>query len=243
MRTCFTALGFAGASVLSTAAFAGYSTGFEASQGYVQGSIVGQNGWTALTGSAQYDVNDGVNAGNGSANALRVTQTSFPNNGGLLRSPLVTGSTHMSIDVRVDDNQGAGYSIVGTSEPASTQTFRVKFEYDGLIYYQVGASLIPTITWSPNTYKTLDVLITGSTIEYRYGGSLFATQTTFNAGGSTFDQVKFTHSNDQDLGFGSFSGGGNPAACYFDNLTIVPAPGTGVLLAISGLVVARRRRS
>jgi len=223
---------------------AGYSTGFEASEGFTQGSIVGQNGWTSTIGAGTYEVRDGLSSGNGSPNALRLTQVAFPNNAGLLRSPVIAGQNRLTIDVRIDDNQGADYNVLGTRDPSSNQTFRVQFSYTGTIFYQVGTGLIDTgVAWSPNVYKKLDVLVTAADIQYRYDGALIATQTTFNAGGNLFDQIKFTHSNDQDLGFGSFSGGGNPAAAYFDNLTIVPAPGTGASLVIVGILAARRRRN
>lgn len=233
--------------------------GFEQGEGYVLGDIAGQNGW--LTNNdplgdppvlrGRMEVTDGVNDGNGSPNALRLSKGVQPQGTfGIAQSPLALGSNQMTVDTRMDDDFGGNYFVRGlalASGGGATLTFRVEFDYRGSIFVQnpIGGGFTNTgVNWGQNLWRTLDVVITNnasdSTISYFYGGSPLFQHTGLPAG-LYFDLVQFGHDNFQDFGDGTFSGDSDPAG-YFDNLTIVPTPGAAVLLAMGGLFGARRRR-
>lgn len=224
--------------------------GFEASEGYVQGDIAGQNGWlTNSTISAPRGVmavRDGVNDGNGSANALRLSKgTQASGAFGIAQAPATLGSTTMTVDTRIDDNGGANYFVrglivVGTSAFLS---FRVEFDYGGTIVLQdpvTNAFNDTLVPWVGNQWQPLTVSIGASTISYMYGSTSLGT-TPIAAAGAYFDFVQFAHDNFQGFG-GTTSFSGEPQAGYFDNVTAIPAPGAMALLGMGGLIAGRRRR-
>ena len=45
------------------------------------------------------------------------------------------------------------------------------------------------------------------------------------------------------IGFWSIAGGDDPSTVFYDNLSLVPAPGAAVLLAVAGGLASRRRRA
>lgn len=230
-------------------------TGFEAGEGFVVGNIAGQNGWidnstpTALRGAMTVA---GPGAGNGSPNALKLAKgPQATNTFGIAQAPLTLGSNGVNVDTRIDDNGGANYFVRGLflTPSGAGLSFRVEFDYGGTIVIQnpsTGAFADTGVLWSVgNTWTNLDVKIINnaldSTIEYRYGGNLIAT-TTGAPAGLVVDVVQFAHDNFQNS-FGSVSFSGAPSAGYFDNLTVIPAPGAMALLGLGGLVAGRRRRA
>jgi hypothetical protein len=230
--------------------------GFEASEGFVLGNIAGQNGWLdnsvvgAVRGTMQ--VQNGVNSGNGSPNALRLSQgPQAQNQFGIAQAPDSPGSDRITVDTRIDDNGGGNYFVRGLflAPAGAGLSFRVEFDYRGTIFVQnpVSGTFEDTMdAWVPNQYNNLDVRIIDNdlttSIQYFYGGNLIHTSTGAPAG-LVIDLVQFGHDNFQGIGLGSFSGGGNPAAGYFDNLNAIPTPGALALLGLGGLITGRRRRA
>ncbi len=225
--------------------------GFEAGEGYVQGDITGQNGWlTNSPPNGEMQVRNGVGAGNGSPNALRLSVGPQPQGTfGLAEAPAALSSNGLTVDTRIDDNGGGNYFVrgLGILGAGAFLAFRVEFDYRGTIFLQNpnsnSGTLIDTLVpWSANAYQTLTVSIGATAISYQYGATPLGT-TPISTSGSIFDLVQFGHDNFQGFGSGPFSTGGDPAAGYFDNLTAIPAPGAFALLGLGGLVAARRRRA
>jgi len=224
--------------------------GFEAGEGYVQGDITGQQGWlTTNPPNGRLEVRNGVNSGNGSANALRLSVgTQAQGVFGIAEAPLALNSTSMSVDTRIDDNGGGNYFVrgLGFSTPTTTfLAFRVEFDYRGTIFLQspIDGSFVDTLVpWARNMYRPLTISYTATTISYQYGTSSLGT-TPVSLGGAFFDIVQFGHDNFQAFGGGPISTGGDPAAGYFDNLIAIPTPGALALLGLGGLVAGRRRRA
>jgi hypothetical protein len=225
-------------------------TGFEAAEGYAIGNIAGQNFWsdnstgTAPRGSMTIA---GPAQGNGSDQALRLSVG--PQNQGQFGqafSPaLPAGSNGMSVDVRMNDNGGGNYGVAGflSTNAASPVAFRVEFDYRGNIFHVVGSTFTSTgISWAQNLYRTLTLDITPAGINANYGGTPFLIPLS-TGGNLSFDSLTFYHDNFQAFGAGAFPGSTGPAAAYFDNLSIVPAPASVALLGLGGLVAARRRRA
>lgn len=233
--------------------------GFEAGEGFVLGDIAGQNGW--LTNSnplgdppvliGDMRVTDGVNDGNGSANALRFSVgPQAQGTSGIAQAPLTLGSNQVTVDTKIDDDFGANYFVRGlalASGGGATLSFRVEFDYRGSIFVQNPSSGVFTDTlaaWGQGLWRSLDVVIinnaSDSAIDYFYDGNLIFQHTGLPAG-LYLDVVQFGHDNFQAIGNGSFTGEPVPAG-YFDNLRVVPTPGAAGLLAMGGLLTVRRRR-
>lgn len=228
-----------------------FSTGFEAGDGYVQGTIAGQQGWVIRNFDAfgptpgTAVITNGVNAGNGSGNALRLSDGP-QTNGNLVPaqlSGLGTGNTRFSIDVKIDDDFGADYGVIGINTAlGGTNTFRVQFSYTGTIEYNNNGVFTDTgIRWSRGVYSNLTVQINTNSIQYFYDGELIIAQPSLNAGGNNFDRLWLTHNSFQESGNGPITG--TIAAAYFDNITITPTPGAIAVLGLGGLVAGRRRRA
>lgn len=213
----------------------GYGTGFEASEGYSQGTINLQLGWLTNTPRGLMEVRDGVSAGNGSPNALKLAKgPQAQGQFGIAQAPPVIGSTSFTLDTRINDDFGANYGVLGLT--GANFSFRVEFDYRGTIYVIDGVNAIDTLVpWALNQWKTLAVSITGLGVEYRYDGNLIAT-TPIQAGGSAFDTLQIYHDNYEDI-----SNTAN-AAGYFDNLNVIPSPGAVALLGLGGIMAGRRRR-
>jgi hypothetical protein len=230
--------------------------GFEAAEGYVLGNIAGQNGWvdnsTPAAPRGTMTVADGVAAGNGSANALKLSKgPQSTGSFGIAQAPLTPNATQVTVDTRIDDDGGANYFVRGLllTQSGAALSFRVEFDYGGSIFVQnpLNGTFVNTNTpWAVgNTWSSLDVKIVSdgvsSTIEYRYGGNLIGTSPGLPAV-FYFDLVQFGHDNYQNfLGAESFSG--LAPAGYFDNLNVIPAPGAMALLGLGGLIAGRRRRA
>lgn len=229
-------------------------TGFEADEGYVPGTIAGQQGWTGF-------VNPGANAASNVASSgnpgqsLRLTKNGQSAvgafHGGF--SPLFTEPTNrrMLVDVKIDDDAGSNYYVAGltVSAPIPGQPnavlFVVSFDYTGMIYIGQGQTYVPTgIAWTANRWKSLSVELTQTGITYTYDGR------TFNAGffnatlgaSALIEQAALYSDNYQDVGQGSFSGPTVPANGRFDNLALVPSPGPAALAALAASASLRRRR-
>lgn len=224
----------------------GYSTGFEAAEGYALGPIGGQLGW--LTANGVQAVQDGVNDGNGSPNAHRLSKgTQASGTFGVSQAPAVAGSTAMSVDTRIDDNGGANYFVRGlivTGPTTSALAFRVEFDYGGNIFLQnpvTGTFADTLVPWAPgNVWRSLVISVGPTSVDFTYGGNPLGS-TPLPTAGAFFDLVQFGHDNYQGF-LGSVSFSGEPSAGYFDNLNVIPAPGSFALLGLGGLLAGRRRR-
>lgn len=232
-------------------------TGFEAAEGYGSGSIHNQNGWTGFANTGSNAASTIQTSGGNPGQALRLTKNSLAAQGDLLGgfSPVFANPSRrtMQVDVRIDDNGGANYFFAGAtvSNPAPGQSnallFVVNFDYRGSIF--IGQNTAGALTyadtgiaWQPNAWQTISVELTQTGITYRSNGQTYAAgffNTTLGAS-ALLEQAILYSDNYQDTGNGSFSGGSNPAAGYFDNLALVPAPSTA-LLALA-LAAPRRRR-
>lgn len=225
----------------------GYATGFEAVEGFAQGNVAGQNAWSDNAPRQAMQIVNGVNAGNGSANALRMSvgpqaQGAF----GQAFTPVLSQEhKKVSVDVKIDDNAGANYGLAGIKSAGGPLTFQVDFDYLGNIFLRGTAlgSVDTGIAWLHNAWQTLTLEFVSGGVTLTYGSSTF--NGPLNAGGTVnFDVVTFYHDNYQAFGSGSFSGG--TTAGYFDNLSIskpVPAPAMAGVLGLGGLLAARRRRA
>lgn len=240
---------------------AGYSTGFEAAEGYGQGIISGQQGWIVNNISAtntakrqKQEVRNGVNFGNGSANALVLSKSGLSatlqpqGNLGIAQSPTSMPASSFSGDSWLSTlDTNANYGGLGFDSGAGLLTWRVEFNYaasnggDGHIYYVdtnanagAGAFIDTGVSWVATSYKTVTVNINAGTIDYFYGGSLIATQIGLNGGGATYDTVQLYHDNYEISG----------ESFRWDNINFtVPAPSAAGLLGLGGLAAARRRRA
>ncbi|TVQ59413.1 MAG: hypothetical protein EA379_11230 [Phycisphaerales bacterium] len=225
-------------------------TGFEASEGYNLGNINGQNGWTVFS------------AGAGAGNAVTDLQnkgrvlgmfkdTSVgPNSlrGGFSPTFKDPDAGIFNVDVKIDDDAGADYQIIGQAPSEGFLTFRVNFAFTGDILILddqgLGLQFINTgVSWAQNEWRNFEVRYNAAanTMDYFYGGSHIYTSVAGMFAGSRVEEVILAHDNFQDFGDGSFSGG--PAAGYFDNVKLVPTPGAVALLGLAGMAAARRRRA
>jgi hypothetical protein len=214
--------------------------GFEATEGYVQGPITGQNGWLTNTPRGAMEVRDGVSAGNGSPNALRLSKgPQGQGQLGIAQAPPTPGSNALTVDTRINDDGGANYGILGLlilSPTTSSLSFQVEFDYRGHIFVVEGGAGVDTgVSWSLNQWNPLAISLTPTGLNYFYAGNLIHTSP-LQAGGASFDLVQFYHDNFEDI-----SNTAN-AAGYFDNLRVVPSPGSLALLGLGGLAAARRKR-
>jgi hypothetical protein len=223
-------------------------TGFEASEGYVQGDITGQNGWLSNNPpNGSMDVTDGSDDGNGSPNALRLSVgPQAQGTRGRAQTPLFpSNSNGFGVDTRIDDNGGGNYGLFGAISTGGLLAFQAEFDYTGDIFVVLSVAGVPTfvnsnVSWAQNQYKLLEATISGGTLTYRYDGAVIGSSPVLQS--AVFDFVQFNHDNFQAFGGGSFTPGG-VAAGYFDNVTSIPAPGALALLGLGGLAVARRRRA
>lgn len=233
--------------LLSATASATTTISFESIEGFTTGPIQGQEGWaefdaSALAGTEVVSL-DG-------RRVLRLADNTSVENGTLVGalSPLLDnpGKTGVfSVDVRIDDLNGASYTVVGQSLAQAALMFRVVFDFSGTIFVvddtPGGFSFVDTSTFFPlGEFVELRVEWSPESIRYFYGGEQFFEETS-DAFARAIDQVVLASDAWQDAG--TPLAPGRPVAAYFDDVTLaVPGPSPACAGALGIAFVARRRR-
>lgn len=242
------------------------STGFEASQGYVAGSLTGQAGgiWSnADFGnpglfSVAFDATRAA-AGTGYVNA---PTTAWPNSGTPQRyswidqAPVSTGIVRASTSVYVGAGTGSAVSAGGIQLYVAGGAFLgagLWLQSDGVLVAArddgSGTGASATIGLGAATlvggYHTFEV-----SLDYSIGQ--FSVSVDGISQDSVLDSLAFARTfntsrafSDADL-FGIKFAGTGGSDIRFDNYlveTVIPAPASAALLGLSGLVAARRRRA
>lgn len=241
-----------------------YSTGFETSEGFSSGNLVGQTGGTpalkfavaptpsptsisaAVTGGKAVltATNLSANPGNGTGDAASYYPSIALGSVNTTVNPIVTVSTTLAVTASGGTFPGFGLSLFGASSPTQNPILSVYEEGDGSIIYQGNEAnatnpATPLLTGT-NTFTAQLNYQTGTySINVTNGVSTLASYTgTFNAaagfGGAGLSAATFDN-------VAGASGTGT-----FDNfsITAVPEPTTASLV-VGGLAVAglRRRRA
>ncbi|MCX5640336.1 MAG: hypothetical protein NT059_05935 [Planctomycetota bacterium] len=245
---------------VSSAASAGviYSTGFNASEGYVVGNLNGQQGWvtyqpSAGTGSAAANITaDGrmqMNSGTSAAESARFAWNA--NYGAQFDIERAAGNTRLytTVEMNVPRAQSSvariglyNYDPTG-SKILSGFYINVNTGILTLVGYYNNAGTVGNYGFTTTTAITFDTWTTMTTTWDSDTGrfQVFMGSTGFYVDGAgaglTANQTDF---------YASRNGGTIVGTALFDNLevgTTTPAPGAMALLGVAGLVGARRRRS
>ena len=245
---------------VSSAASAGviYSTGFNASEGYVVGNLNGQQGWTTLQPST----------GTGSPVASITAAGTMQMNSGTSAAESARYAWNAGYAAQFDIERAAGntrlYTTVEMNVPrAQTSVGRIgvyNFDATGtkilsgffiqlntgimsLVGNYNNAGTIGNYAFTTTTAIAFDTWTTMTTTWDSDTGrfQVFMGSTGFYvdgaAAGSTADETDF---------YSTRNGGTVAGTAFFDNLevgTTTPAPGALALLGVAGLVGGRRRRS
>jgi len=245
---------------VSSAASAGviYSTGFNASEGYVVGNLNGQQGWTAVqpsagTGSPVASITAAgtmqMNSGTSAAESARFAWNG--NYGGTFDIERAAGNTRLytTVEMNVPRAQTSvgrigvyNYDVTGT-KILSGFFIQLNTGIMSLVGSYNNAGTIGNYAFTTTTAITFDTWTTMTTTWDSDTGrfQVFMGSTGFYvdgaAAGSTADETDF---------YSSRNGGTTAGTAFFDNLevgTTTPAPGALALLGVAGLVGGRRRRS
>ena len=246
-----TSLAGGGYASLAPRSFAG--TGFEQAEGYGLTSLVGQQGWTGFTNQGNNETTNVAGGGN-PGQSMMLTGTTQALNGPYLGgfSPIFSNASDrvMRVDVKIDDNGGANYFFSGLSvtnpQPGQPNAivFSVAFDYRGSIYIAQDQQYINTgISWVANQWRTISVELTQTGIVYTYDGQTYSGGFANTALGASapLEQVALYSDNYQLTGSGAFSGSGTPNG-KFDNLALVPSPGSAGMALLASCLGMRRRR-
>ncbi|MCH8922922.1 MAG: hypothetical protein IIA67_07215, partial [Planctomycetes bacterium] len=165
--------------------------GFEVGEGYFNGFVDGQDGWTSIVDPAEgahsspLVSSDNPNSG---SQHLRIeknvglpavdSDNLGPFNGAISGANVVEpGLFGLSIDVAISARNGADYDVIAQANSRNDITGQVRFESTGAILAADdvgrGRELIDTgATWTPGVYRTLDVIVDPGEdrIVYQYNG-------------------------------------------------------------------------
>jgi MYXO-CTERM domain-containing protein len=245
---------------VSSAASAGviYSTGFNASEGYVVGNLDGQQGWTtyqpsAGTGSAAASITAAgtmqMNSGTSAAESGRFAWNG--NYGGTFDIERAAGNTRLYTTVEMNVPRGQTsvgrigvYNYDVTGEKILSGFFiQLNTGILSLVGSYNNAGSIGNYAFATTTVIAFDTWTTMTTTWDSDTGrfQVFMGSTGFfvdgAAAGSTANETDF---------YSTRNGGTVAGRALFDNLeigTTTPAPGALALLGVAGLAGARRRRS
>jgi len=243
---------------VSSAASAGiiYSTGFNASEGYVVGNLNGQQGWetyqpvagagaASITADGRVQVNSGTSANESPRYAWH------GNYGAQFEVERAAGNTRLYTTVEMN---------VARAQTSAGRIGIVNYDLTGTkilsgFYVQVNTGAVYMLGWynnagtsgnylfNTNTVLTFDTWTTMTTTWDSDTGrfQVFIGSTGFYvdgaAAGATADETDF---------YATRNGSTIAGSALFDNLevgTTTPAPGALALLGVAGLAGARRRRS
>jgi MYXO-CTERM domain-containing protein len=245
---------------VSSAASAGviYSTGFNASEGYVVGNLNGQLGWTtyqpsAGTGSAAANITgDGrmqMNSGTSNAESARFAWNG--NYGTQFDVDRAAGNTRLytTVDMNVARAQTSiarigvyNYDVTGT-KILSGFFINVNTGIMSLVGYYNSAGTIGNYSFATTTAITFD---TWTTMTTTWDSDTGRFQVFMGTAGFYVDGAGAGSTADETDFYASRNGGTIVGTALFDNLevgTTTPAPGALALLGVAGLAGARRRRS
>ena len=245
---------------VSSAASAGviYSTGFNASEGYVVGNLNGQQGWTTYQPST----------GTGSSVASITAAGTMQMNSGTSAAESARFAWNGNYGAQFDIERAAGntrlYTVVDMNVPrAQTSVGRIGvYNYDvtgtkilsgffiqlntgilSLVGSYNNAGTVGNYSFATTTAITFDTWTTMTTTwdsdTGRFQVFMGSTGVYVDgaAAGSTADETDF---------YSTRNAGTVAGTAFFDNLevgTTTPAPGALALLGVAGLVGGRRRRS
>jgi len=235
--------------VLATASQAAftYETGFETAEGFTVGAIDGQNGYSTFLAAQFAPEISAENAASGSQH-LRLGNggaTVGTSNGAF--SPVFATGTNdvytLSLDIAINDELGADYTVVAQDTVAGLLNFRVRFDFEGNIFVVddlgSGGVFVDTgVAWNPGAYNNLTVVqdIANDSINYSYNGSTFYTSSNWNNNTGLNQFVLFSDSFQVPGGFGDI-----------DNVSLVgaeavPEPATMMMLGLGAAAIAARKR-
>ena len=224
--------------------------GFENAEGYNIGPISGQQTWATFPGEENFaQVLVANPAPGGGSQHVRLSDgkqgigaSAFSPDLGA--QPL--GIYTLTMDVALNDDQGADYDVVAQSPDQAFISARVKFRFDGDIWVQDdvgGIAFVDTgIDWTPGSqYRELKIVLDafGDTIDYYFNGALIYQSQGGVYAGTTFEQVVLLADEFQSESFTAVPAGD------FDNILItydVPTPGALALLGLAAGAWTRRRR-
>lgn len=234
-----------------------YETGFETAEGFTVGQISGQNGWTASVNANQASFN--VNTANPFAGSqhLRIGFDDAVGAGsqrvilGPDMGPLTGGTSSTSVMVNISGDGGANYDVIGQAPSQALLAWRVRFNWNGGAAGEPGEIFIlddpdgpgpgalafvdTNVVWNVGVYTELRVETdsVANTINYYYGGNLIYSGVGGLFAANSVEQFVVVTDNWQNPG----------EVGDFDNLVIIPAPGSLALLGIGLATAARRRRA
>jgi hypothetical protein len=248
------------AAVLGTAGFAHaetmWGTGFESGEGYVLGSLDGQQGWTtsgtnlpwaSVSTANPFDGQQHVRVIEDPGQAAGIDRLAFsPDTLALPTEALVT-----SVQVAISNDQGANYEVAAQAPSQALVTWRVLFNFDtdgtggggpGHIFVLddpgSGLAFVDTgVVWAEGPYRELKVISdpVADTLDYFYNGAHIYSGVAGLFAGTTVEELVIISDNFQLPG----------ETADFDNFDVrsaIPEPASMGLLAIWGLVVSGRRR-
>lgn len=194
-----------------------YQTHFASSEGFETGPAAGQEGWQQIGSSdTQPKIsNENPSTGTQHLNLGEDTKLAAGETVGIA-SPLFGSFTEgvftIEFDVRIDENDGADYSVTLLSSSSNRTAAVITFSQGGQILMQAGnVFYISAPEWTANEYKKVKLVVDtyNNTIYYYYGGEIIGTLT--DTDGIAMEYISFTHNNSQN----GQNGSGN-----FDNLVI-----------------------
>jgi hypothetical protein len=222
----------------------GLNEGFET---FAPGAISGQMGWTTFAANMTAPVISTANPASG-VQHLRITLGAGAGsslNGAF--SPdfgdFVNESSQIGVDVFISQTGAQNAQFVGQAPSQGFLTWRVIFAGDGSILVLDDADGVPGgglafidsgDDWTPGAYFNfrVDTDPIANSLTYYLNNSLIYTGSVGVFAGTAVEQVLLF--GDNAYTSSSFTD--------YDNLSIVPAPGAGVLVGFAGLALLRRRR-
>lgn len=161
----------------------------------------------------------------------------------------------LNVDLKIEDNGGADYSLVPQTPAQGFSTSRVIFAYNGYIYAldDPGGTLqfVNIGTWTGGVWNTFqfDYDYAGLSVKFSMGPDkehLTLLYTGHLYGGTQTEELVIFSNNFQSTGLGTFEEAGvnhdHGPGTDIDNIVFKPEPGTLAMLGAGLLLAIRRRR-